>query len=122
METKILLNLLDFLKSDLLFLYFLITVLGFYAIISLLTWSIKKPLIFMGIPTIINGIILVILRFSFSLFIPNKNLLSIYTSALKPLLIAGITCILIGTLLIIIYKILNRNKEEKFAEEKNSIN
>lgn len=107
-----LLKLAEFLNSELLWLYFIIIIVGFYAIVSLLTWNIKKPLMFLGIPSIIVGILLIILRFSINLFVPNESLLKLYNSAAKPLFVIGIICIVEGIAMIVVYKVLNKKKKQ----------
>lgn len=113
MNTELLLEFVKFLNSGLLWLYFIIIVVIFYAIIALLTWNIKKPLMYLGIPTIIVGIFLIILRFTSSLVLPDKKLLVIFNPAVKPLFIMGIICIIIGIAMIVIYKLLNKKKKDK---------
>lgn len=102
-----LLNLLGFLSGKALWLYFIIIIIGFYALIAIITWNIKKPLIFLGIPTILVGIFVIIFRFLIDLIISNKNLLTLFNSIVKPLFQAGLTCIIVGIVMIIIYKLLN---------------
>lgn len=116
-----LLELIKFLNSGLLWLYIIIVIIVFYAIISLLTWNIKKPLIFLGIPNIIAGILLIILRFSISLILPDKNMVAIINPMSKPLLTIGIVCIILGVAMIAGYKLLNKlpKKKLKVIEKEN---
>lgn len=116
-----LLKLAEFLNSELLWLYFVIVFILFYAIISLLTWDIKKPLMFLGIPSIIVGTFLIILRFLVSLFVPNESLLNLFNSSIKPLFIIGIICIIVGIIMIIVYKVLNKIKKNKQIIQKNEV-
>lgn len=121
MTSNQLLELVGILNSELLWVYFIVVIITFYAIIALLTWNIKKPLIFLGIPSIIVGILLIILKFSIGLFIPNKSLLALLNSAVKPLFTIGIICIIVGVAMIILYKVLNKMKKRKEAIQETEI-
>lgn len=116
-----LLELISFLNNELLWLYFIIIFIAFYAIISLLTWNIKKPLMFLGIPSIIVGFLLIALRFSVGLFLPHENLLVILNSAVKPLFTSGVICIVAGIAMIIIYRLLNKMQIKKQMTPKTDI-
>jgi len=112
-----LLQLIGFLNSELLWLYIIIVIASFYAIASLLTWSIKKPLMFLGIPTIIVGILLLTIRFLAKFFLPNENILTILNSITKPLLVNSIICIVIGIVMIVVYQILKKEKKKEKPEK-----
>lgn len=111
-----LLELIKFLNSGLLWLYIIIIIIVFYVIISLLTWNIKKPLIFLGIPNIISGILLIILRLSINLLLPEKNMVAIIAPMSKPLLTIGIVCIILGVTMIVGYKLLTKLPKKKLKE------
>lgn len=108
-----LLEIVKILNSELLWIYFIIINIVYYGLIALLTWDIKKPLMYVGIPAIIVGSLLIIIRFSINFFLPNNSLLILISSALKPLLIIGIVCILVGIIMIVGYKLLNKMKKNK---------
>lgn len=112
------LKLIGFLDSEFLWLYFIIIIVAFYAVIGLLTWSIKKPLMFLGIPSIIVGALLIILRFSISMFLSNESLLMIFDSMVKPLFTIGLICVLVGIVMIALYIVLREIQKKKQAEEK----
>jgi len=100
----------NFLSSDLMWLYFIIVLLLFYGIISLLTWSLKKPLMFLGIPTIIAGIIVILFMLLVN-FLPFEEKLFEYLLLMfKPLLTIGIVFFILGIIMLVIYKILNKKK------------
>lgn len=113
MTSNDILGLVSVLNSGLLWVYFIIVIIGFYALVSLLTWNLKKPLMFLGIPTIIVGVFLIILRYSVGLFIPYESMLTIVNSAVKPLFTLGIISIIVGIIMIVVYKVLNRRKKKQ---------
>lgn len=115
--SDIILKVANLLNSDMLWVYFLVVIVVFYLIIALTTWDIKKPLIYLGIPSLLVGVILSVIRFLPNI-IPIKNsILIILNSLIKPLLITGIMCIIIGIIMIILYKILEKKHKEKLDEQ-----
>lgn len=116
MSSNEILELVGLLNSDLLWIGIIAIVVVFYTILSLLTWSFKRPLMFLGVPTIIVGVLLVILRFSISLFPIDGNILKIVSAAINPLLTIGVICTLIGIAMTVVYKLLN--KKEKLEQIK----
>lgn len=96
-----------------------------YLILALLTWSFIKPLKYLGIPMIIVGIILLIIR-SFSstilkviafLIIIPKSIISII---FMPILIMGLIYIALGICFIYIDK--KHSKKNISVEENKKIN
>ena len=115
--SDIILKVANLLNSDMLWVFFLVVIVVFYLIIALTTWDIKKPLIYLGIPSLLVGVILSVIRFLPNI-IPIKNsILIILNSLIKPLLITGIMCIIIGIIMIILYKILEKKHKEKLDEQ-----
>lgn len=115
--SDIILKVANLLNSDMLWVYFLVVIVVFYLIIALTTWDIKKPLIYLGIPSLLVGVILSVIRFLPNI-IPIKNsILIILNSLIKPLLITGIMCIIIGIIMVILYKILEKKHKEKLDEQ-----
>jgi len=109
----------DFLSSDFLWLCFAIIVLLFYGIIALLTWNFKKPLMFLGIPTTIAGIILILFMLAVNFLPIEEKLFDYILLMFKPLLTIGIVFFVVGLIMIIIYKLVNKKKQN--ALETNNI-
>lgn len=86
-----------------------------YLLVAFFTWSFKKPLKYLGIPTIIVGFLFIIMRFAttfFTRFIPDsfgffKNLIP---TLFKPMLIDGIICFVIGILMVVGYCLINKKR------------
>lgn len=111
-------TLLKYIDNGMVYLYIVIFIVIMYLLISLLTWSFIKPLKYLSIPTILVGILLIIIRLSSSI-ITNlidadisfiKNLLPL---VLKPLLTNGIVCTLIGITMLMVYIIINKKMKIK---------
>lgn len=110
-------NLLKFLDNGMVWVYIGIFFIVMYLLISLLTWSFIKPLKYLGIPTMISGMLLIVIRLLartiINLFDLKINFINnLLPVILKPLLIYGIICTIIGILMIITYKIINKKKKE----------
>lgn len=113
-----LLGLISFFNTKFFWLYLMIILCVFYLIISLLTWSIKKPLMFLGIPSVVVGIILMIIRFFVRLLPLSEKILAIINSAIKPLFVNGVICIVLGVIMIGVYGLLNViHKKKKMIQE-----
>lgn len=92
-----------------------------FAIIGLLTWSFYKPLLYLGIPTLCNGIL-------FSLLYPLLNILSknidivflqnIINTFSKSFLNTGLICVGCSIFSIIVYSIINNKVKKKKLEER----
>lgn len=103
------------LKIDdvMIWVYMGLFILLMYLVIGLLTWSIIKPLKYLGIPTLITGILFIIIR-----FIPNivisildvkiSVIKAVLPSVLKPIFIYGISSLLIGLVMIILYNLFTK--------------
>ena len=115
--SDIILKVANLLNSDMLWVYFLVVIVVFYLIIALTTWDIKKPLIYLGIPSLLVGVILSVIRFLPNIITIKNSILIILNSLIKPLLITGIMCIIIGIIMIILYKILEKKHKEKLDEQ-----
>jgi len=91
-----------------------------FIIIGLLTWSFHKPLLYLGIPTLCNGVL-------FSLFYPLLNIISkivditflqnLITTLSKSALNTGLICLGCGIVSIIVYSIINNKIKKKKLEE-----
>lgn len=106
-------KLIEFLDSGLLWIYFILMITIFYGICALLTWSFLKPLKLLGIPSIIAGIILVILRFGLEKISVNSFIDNLLPSLLQPLLVIGLTCITIGIMMLVAKKLLDKKNVKK---------
>ena len=116
-------KLLEIINGKMILVYVAIFIVAMYLIISFFTWSFIKPLKYLGIPTLISGIVFTIIR-----FIPNAfiNLIEaeysfikiILPSMLKPILINGILCILTGVVMIVLYSLINKSKKESIIIDK----
>lgn len=108
----------EFFNSTTFILCFVAFLIVFYLLISLLTWSMIKPLKYMGIPTLIVGIICIPIYLAPNViinFLPLDEYVNIIEKVLplfmKPLLIYGIACFIVGLLMIIVYKIINKKRK-----------
>lgn len=96
-----------------------------YFFLALLTWSFSKPMNFMGIPTLIIGVLFLLLRFGSGLIISllgDVEILSFieqFSIILKPALITGISCLVIGLLLIVLYSNISSIKSKNSNDEPN---
>lgn len=111
-------NILTLLDKQAFWLYVIGIFVVFYLLVSLLTWSFIKPLKYLGIPTIIVGILFIIIRFVpnalLTLVDENINFIKgLLPSILKPVLINGLVCLIVGVLMIVGYTLINKNKKEK---------
>lgn len=106
-------NIINLINSGIIYLWGIISFLFFYSIIGLLTWSLIKPLKYMGISNIIVGIMLIILRllpYSISVLIGNNLLERILPEIIKPIFISGICVLVLGILMILLYKFIDKRK------------
>lgn len=93
-----------------------------YLFISLLTWSFIKPLKYVGIPTLIVGLLFISIRASsnvlVNIFVEGDNLINtLMPSLLKPILINGLICFLVGLGMIVGYIFINKKTKNKEVEE-----
>lgn len=96
-----------------------------YLLISLLTWSFIKPLKYLGIPTLLVGLLLVVIRLASSFILDFVNIdiavvNNILPIIIKPLLTNGIMCSSIAILMLLLYSLLNkkeRNTDEPFNND-----
>lgn len=112
-------ELVSLLSNGMIWVYIGIFFLVTYLLISLLTCSFIKPLKYLGIPTIIVGVLLIIFRFTSTGIInmivdEELNIIKIILpNLLKPMLINGIICLLVGILMIVGYKLINKYKKNE---------
>lgn len=109
-------QLLSLINSDIFFVIFGIFIIITFLLISFLTFSFVKPLLYLGIPTLISGVIFIIIRFSatfiISLFGNTIKFINIVLpSILKPVLVNGILLLIIGIIMIIVYSLINKKKK-----------
>lgn len=116
-DNEILLKLIKLLSSNLLWLYFVLVILGFYLILSLITWSFKRPLKFLGIPSIITGLIMIIAYFIIKILpLPlSDGMITILTSGIKPVFNIGLVCFLMGIIMLILLQVINLLLNKKNA-------
>jgi len=104
---------------------FIVIFIVFYGLISLLTWNLLKPLKYLGIPTLVVGIIILITRFTSSFIINSlasefgSFIKDLFPLAFSPLQNIGIIFFILGLLMIIIYAVINNNKNKIDNNEKN---
>lgn len=89
-----------------------------YLLISLLTWSFKKPLKYLGIPTIGVGVVFIIIRFLSVVIVGLVDdkmafVRLLLPSMLSPMLLNGILCTVIGIAMIVVYKLLNKKDKKE---------
>ena len=100
-----------------------------YLIMALITWSIKKPLKYLGISIIITGIITLIMKYVFSLVIKygleeKLGFFKPFFASCEELFVKyGVSILAIGIGMIIVYKILDLilkpgKKDKKIEGEK----
>ena len=111
-------TLLKYIDNGMIWLYIAIFFILMYLLISLLTWSFIKPLKYLGIPTVLVGILLIIVRLSSSIILNFTNIetgliTALLPLVLKPLVIYGIVCTLFGILMIVAYIIITKNLKNK---------
>lgn len=112
-------EIISFLSNGMIWVYIGVFFLISYLLISLLTWSFIKPLKYLGIPTILVGVLLIIVRFTSNIIITliNSDELNmikvILPNLLKPMLINGIICVLIGIGMVVGYSLINKRIENK---------
>ena len=111
-------ELLKFLNTNLVWLYIGLFLIFTYLLISLLTWSLLKPLKYLGIPTIVTGVLFLIVRLLssvivglFSIEFPVIKV--VLPSILKPVLISGLLCMIIGIVMIVLYVVINNHLKNK---------
>ena len=121
-----LVNLINLLNDNFL-VYLIIFIIAFYLMISFFTWSLLKPLQYLGISNIVIGIVIIIIRLllnAITTLLPDyiKIVETILPTALKPLLISGMLCITFGIIMIVVYYLINKyknkNKEEIWKTKK----
>ena len=107
-NNEIVIRLLKLLSSDLLWLYFILVILFFYLILSLITWSFIKPLKFLGIPSIIAGLMMIATYFVIGIVpLPlSDTMLKVIDASIKPVFNIGLVCLGIGILMIILPKMI----------------
>lgn len=111
---------LKYLDNGMVWVYIGIFFVLMYLLISLLTWSFIKPLKYLGVPTILVGILLIVIKL-LSRVIANgfgleSGIINLLPLILKPLLIYGIVCTCIGILMIVLYRIINKKQKNKEVE------
>lgn len=109
-----LINIVNLFKDNYL-LYLILFIILFYLLVSLFTWSLKKPLLYLGISNIVSGLIIIVIRILLNFigsFLPNYISIIdiILPSILKPILVSGIVITLIGIIMLIINYLLNKSK------------
>lgn len=121
------LSLLSNLDITTLIMAFIILFSIFYALVSLFTWNLLKPLKYLGIPTLVVGILTLFIRFASSSII---NILTnefgdivkqIFPFVLTPLQNIGIIFFVLGLLMLIIYAIINNKKKNNVEIENEEI-
>ncbi len=118
-------NFIDFIRSDFFWIYVLIFFVISYLILSLLTFSFKKSLLYLGIPTSIVGLLLsigyIVLKIMI-LFMDSKVefMKDLIPKLIRPILNNGLLCLGVGVVLIVLNIILNKifkKKEENKIEQ-----
>ena len=111
---------MNFLDSEYLWLYFSLIILAFYLLLCLFTWSFKRPFLFLGIPSIILGMLLLALYFIIGVIPLEETLINVLQSSTKPLFNVGLICLIMGIVMIIINRLLSllnkKNKKETIID------
>ena len=117
--TKILKDTIKLFYSSYFIIIMLTILILLYLMIGLFRWSLYKPLIWTGVPTISVGVLLmlsyIIQLLGINYVVPTKGTIEIFIIKLtevvfKDILITGIIVTILGILMIIIYSIINKNK------------
>lgn len=116
---------LKILDNGMIWVYMTIFFTLMYLLISLLTWNFIKPLKYLGIPTTLVGLLLIIIRLLSSSIISKIDadielIIGLLPLILKPILINGIIFMIIGILMIVWYSIIN-NKQHSTIENLENI-
>lgn len=120
------LHILSNFDNETLIISFIVIFIVFYAFISLFTWNLLKPLKYLGISTLVVGILSLTIRFTSSFIITSlvnefgNFVEKIFPLILSPLQSIGIIFSILGLLMIIICALVSNkigNKEVFVLEE-----
>lgn len=103
-----------FLNYEMMWVYFVLLIVIFYGILALLTWNLKKPLLYLGIPSFVFGLLFLSFRLVINLFTKEIALLEkTGFHIFEPLFTVGILSLIMGIIMIVVYIILKRIKDKK---------
>lgn len=105
-NNELVMNVIEFITGDMLWIAFALVVLVFYLITALLSFSFIRAFRYIGIPSLIAGIILIGIYACLNLVPVSDNVMDIIKTSASPVLDVGLVCVIMGISMIVIAKVL----------------
>lgn len=111
---------IKFLNYEMMWVYFVLLIVIFYGILALLTWNLKKPLLYLGIPSFAFGLLFLSFQLVINIFTKEISFLEkTGFHIFEPLFTVSVLSLIMGIIMIVTYIILKKmkNKKEKLVTQ-----